>query len=95
MIRILEICAYPFLSGGIESFLVSTLSHMNREGLEFDFFTPYTVEEGAFTSSLNNICSEIFEGGLNYKKDFHFIKIKVFKKALDFLRSKKYKIFRI
>ena len=39
--RVLEVFGEPIASGGQEAFVFNVVKHMDRSGLELDFFTPY------------------------------------------------------
>ena len=40
-IRILQVCGEPFAGGGQESFLMNMYRHIDRERVQFDFYTPF------------------------------------------------------
>lgn len=39
--RILQVCGEPFAGGGQESFLMNMYRHIDRERVQFDFYTPF------------------------------------------------------
>ena len=42
-IRVLQIFGEPFSNGGQDSYLMNMYRHIDRERVQFDFFTPFTM----------------------------------------------------
>lgn len=93
MVRILELYTEPLKSGGIEAFIVSALSNIHNDELEFDFFTPYEIENDIFSDSLKRLCKGFYSGKKD--KNIKTADYSVFKATKDFLKDKNYDVIHI
>ncbi len=58
--KILEIFGEPILYGGQESFVFRTIQNMNRENLDFDFLTPYYINNPDYMRFIKKINSHLY-----------------------------------
>lgn len=66
MIRILEAFGEPLAHGGQESYVMSQLSCMDKEGLHIDFLTPYGVENDSILASVASWGGDVYHLDLSF-----------------------------
>lgn len=66
LIRILEIFGEPIAVGGQESYVLTQISHMHRDGLLVDCLTPYTCESERQRATIENWGGKVIELGLPF-----------------------------
>lgn len=64
--KILEVFGEPISNGGQESFVMNTVWHMDRTGLEIDYVTPYYCDNDFYRERIVRMGGEIFSFGLEF-----------------------------
>lgn len=66
MIRVLEAFGEPISYGGQESFVMSTIPHMDSNDFEFDLLTPYYCDNPQHRRWIENHGGNVFELGIEF-----------------------------
>lgn len=91
-IRVLQIFGEPIANGGQESFIMNMYRHIDRSRVQFDFFTPFTVDNEATKQEIENMGGMVFSAGYKfYENNNKYFKIAV----SEFLSKHKYDIVHI
>ena len=64
--RVLEVFGEPIASGGQEAFVFNVVKHMDRSGLELDFFTPYDCSSEYYRKMVEEIGGRTICAGLPF-----------------------------
>lgn len=91
--KILQIFGEPLSNGGQESFIMNMYRNIDRNKVQFDFFTPYYCDNENIKKEIETLGGSVFCGGGSFeqkgrKKDF-------IKKLKDFLKINKYEVVHI
>lgn len=62
-LRILQIFGEPFSNGGQESYIMNMYRHIDRERVQFDFFTPFQIENPALKEEIERLGGSIYADG--------------------------------
>lgn len=92
-IRVLQVFGEPLSNGGQESFIMNMYRNINREKVQFDFYTPYYCDNSRLKNEIENLGGRVFTSNGKFleqgsKKDFK-------KNIKTFLKDKKYDIIHI
>lgn len=93
MKKVLQVFGEPLSNGGQESFIMNMYRNIDREKVQFDFFTPYYCDNEKLVAEINSLGGNVFEKKGNFdskgnKKDF-------IRNLSDFLKEHKYEIIHI
>ena len=93
MERVLQIYGEILSNGGQEAFSMNMYRNINREKVQFDFFTPYYCNNEKLKKDIENMGGRVYQGGGKFelegnKKDF-------VKNLSNFLSKNPYKIVHI
>ena len=74
-IRILQVFGEPFATGGQESFIMNIYRNIDKEKIQFDFFTPFTCKNLEMKKEIEELGGNVYEGHGYFdvtgnKKDF-------------------------
>ena len=75
MKRVLQVYGEILSNGGQEAFSMNMYRNINRERVQFDFFTPYYCDNEKLINEINQLGGKVFQGGGKFevegnKKDF-------------------------
>ena len=75
MKRVLQVYGEILSNGGQEAFSMNMYRNINREKVQFDFFTPYYCDNEKLKNEIENLGGKVFQGGGKFelegnKKDF-------------------------
>ena len=75
MKRVLQVYGEILSNGGQEAFSMNIYRNINREKVQFDFFTPYYCDNENLKNEIENLGGKVFQGGGKFelegnKKDF-------------------------
>lgn len=93
MIRVLQVFGEPLSNGGQEAFIMNMYRNIDRENVQFDFYTPFFCDNANLKNEIEKLGGQVFvsngkfDGQAN-KKDF-------VNKLESFLRKNKYEIIHI
>ncbi len=62
-LRILQIFGEPFANGGQESYIMNMYRHLDRERVQFDFFTPFELQNEALREEIESLGGHITAAG--------------------------------
>lgn len=62
MVRVLEVFGEPISRGGQESYVMSTLTHMDLSDMKVDMFTPYYCDNSGYVDFIESKGGKITEG---------------------------------
>ncbi len=86
-IRVLQIFGEPIANGGQESFIMNMYRHIDKSKVQFDFFTPFTVDNKATKQEIEDMGGKVFSADYTFYENNN----KYFKLAVtDFLSKNKY-----
>lgn len=93
MKKILQVFGEPLSNGGQESFIMNMYRNIDRNNVQFDFFTPYYCDNEKLVNEINSLGGKVFEkkgifDSKGNKKDF-------IKNLSEFLKEHKYEIIHI
>lgn len=93
MIRVLQVYGEILSNGGQESFSMNMYRNINREKIQFDFYTPYYCDNEKLKSEIEKLGGRVFQGGGKFdiegnKKDF-------INNLTDFLSKHHYEVVHI
>lgn len=89
MIRVLEVFREPIANGGQESYLMNMYRHIDRNKVQMDFFTPFTVDNPALQKEMESMGAHVFAAGHPFGEHNNA----VFKSSLEtFLKEHHYPI---
>ncbi len=86
--RILEVFGEPFSNGGQEAFVMNVLRHIDMNGLNIDFFTPYFCDNEHYSSVIKAKNGKIYAAGLDFRPGSS--RIDIIKPLISFLKKEKY-----
>ncbi len=91
-LRVLMILGEPISNGGQEKFLINMLSHMDRDKIVFDVFSPFEIRNEKIAQTLRELGCEVTALGLSFtdSKKTNFTT-----GTNSFLNEKKYPIIHI
>lgn len=91
-LRVLQIFGEPFSNGGQDSYIMNMYRHIDRERVQFDFFTPFTIRVPAVQSEVESMGGRMFQAGFPFGEDNN----KYFKEGVEaFFTTHKYDIVHI
>ncbi|MBE6778489.1 MAG: glycosyltransferase family 1 protein [Ruminococcaceae bacterium] len=61
--RILQVFGEPLANGGQESYIMNMYRHIDRERIQFDFFTPFTVDNLALQQEIEALGGRVYAAG--------------------------------
>ena len=91
--RVLQIFAEPFSDGGQESFVMNMYNNIDRNNVQFDFFTPYYCDNLKMKEKIENLGGKVFIQGRAFdtkKRKKFFIE-----ELQKFLQNNNYEIVHI
>lgn len=68
-IRVLQIFGEPFSNGGQDSYLMNMYRHIDRERVQFDFFTPFTIRVPAMREEVEALGGRMWAAGHEFNVD--------------------------
>lgn len=91
-IRVLQVCGEPFAGGGQESFLMNMYRHIDRNRVQFDFYTPFENRAIAMQQEIEGLGGRLWASGFPFGED----KREYFRRGLSaFLAEHPYPIVHI
>ena len=91
-IRVLQVCGEPFAGGGQESFLMNMYRHIDRERVQFDFYTPFENRAILMQQEIEGLGGRLWASGFPFGED----KQDYFRRGLSaFLAEHRYPIVHI
>lgn len=69
-IKIIEYGALTSTKGGIESYIITQLRHINKDKFQIDFLVPNEYEELAYEHEIKALNSKIYRGYIRWKNSF-------------------------
>lgn len=93
MVRVLQMFGEPLSNGGQEAFIMNVYRNIDRDKVQFDFFTPYYCEEEWIKNKINELGGNLYVGNNKFKTK----KVKkIFtNECKKFLKNNKYDIIHI
>ena len=67
--RVLQVCAEPFAGGGQESYLMNMYRHIDRERVQFDFYTPFQNRMPQMTREIESLGGRVWASGFPFGTD--------------------------
>lgn len=68
-IRVLQVCGEPFAGGGQESFLMNMYRHIDRERVQFDFYTPFENRAIPMQREIERLGGRLWASGFPFGED--------------------------
>ena len=68
-IRVLQVCGEPFAGGGQESFLMNMYRHVDRERVQFDFYTPFENRAIPMQREIEGMGGRLWASGFPFGED--------------------------
>ena len=68
-IRVLQVCGEPFAGGGQESYLMNMYRHIDRERVQFDFYTPFQNRMPQMTREIEMLGGRVWASGFPFGTD--------------------------
>lgn len=68
-LRVLQVCGEPFAGGGQESYLMNMYRHIDRERVQFDFYTPFANRMPAMTAEIEALGGRVWASGFPFGED--------------------------
>ena len=68
-IRVLQIFGEPFSNGGQDSYLMNMYRHIDRERVQFDFFTPFAIRVPALREEVEALGGHMWAAGHEFGVD--------------------------
>ncbi len=68
-LRILQIFGEPLSNGGQESYIMNMYRHIDRERVQFDFFTPFEILNKAMREEIESLGGRVFSAGYPFGED--------------------------
>ena len=68
-IRVLQIFGEPFSNGGQDSYIMNMYRHIDRERVQFDFFTPFTIRNPAMQAEVEALGGTMSAAGHPFGED--------------------------
>ena len=68
-IRVLQVCGEPFAGGGQESFLMNMYRHIDRERVQFDFYTPFENRAISMQREIEQLGGRLWASGFPFGGD--------------------------
>lgn len=91
-IRVLMIFGEPFANGGQESYIMNMYRHIDRQRVQFDFFTPFFIDNPAVQAEIAEMGGQLFAGNAPFNEDNN----RYFReKTAEFLAAHPYRIVHI
>jgi glycosyltransferase involved in cell wall biosynthesis len=91
-IRVLQVCGEPFAGGGQESYLMNMYRHIDRERVQFDFYTPFENRAIAMQREIESLGGHLWASGFPFGEDNR----EYFRRGLSaFLAGRRYPIVHI
>ena len=69
VIRVLQVFGEPFANGGQESYIMNMYRHIDRDKVQFDFFTPFTLDNPALCTEIEALGGHITAAGYPFGED--------------------------
>ena len=92
-IRVLQLFGEPLSNGGQESAIMNFYRNINREKIQFDFFTPFYCDNQKLKKDIEKLGGKLFFS--NGKFDTKFRKYNFIKNTRKFLKENSYEIIHI
>ena len=91
-IRVLQVCGEPFAGGGQESYLMNMYRHIDRERVQFDFYTPFENRDPRMQREVLSLGGRLWASGFPFGEN----KRSYFRRGLSaFLAEHSYPIVHI
>ncbi|MBQ8683107.1 MAG: glycosyltransferase [Clostridia bacterium] len=91
-IRVLQIFGEPFSNGGQESYIMNMYRHIDRQRVQFDFFTPFVIRNPGMQAEVEALGGQMSAAGHPFNVDNN----RYFREAVSaFLSSHRYHIVHI
>lgn len=68
-LRVLQIFGEPFSNGGQDSYIMNMYRHIDRERVQFDFFTPFEIKNTAMKAEVESLGGRMFAAGHPFGED--------------------------
>ena len=68
-LRVLQIFGEPFSNGGQDSYIMNMYRHLDRERVQFDFFTPFEIKNAAVKAEVERLGGRMFAAGRPFGED--------------------------
>ncbi len=68
-IRVLMVFGEPFANGGQESYIMNMYRHIDHSRVQFDFFTPFFINNPALEAEIAGLGGQMFSGGAPFNED--------------------------
>ena len=69
MIRVLQVFGEPFSNGGQDSYIMNMYRHIDRERVQFDFFTPFMIRNEAMKAEVEALGGRMTAAGYPFWED--------------------------
>ncbi len=69
MIRVLQVFGEPFSNGGQDSYIMNMYRHIDRERVQFDFFTPFMIRNEAMKAEVEALGGRMTAAGYPFGED--------------------------
>lgn len=67
-VRVLQVFGEPFSSGGQEAFIMNMYENINRDNVQFDFFTPYYCDNANMKKRIQELGGNVFVCNKSFDK---------------------------
>ena len=68
-LRVLQVFGEPFSNGGQDSYIMNMYRHIDRERVQFDFFTPFKIRNEAMKAEVESLGGQMFAAGHPFGED--------------------------
>ncbi len=68
-LRVLQVFGEPFSNGGQDSYIMNMYRHIDRERVQFDFFTPFMIRNEAMQTEVESLGGRMFAAGQPFGED--------------------------
>ncbi len=68
-LRVLQVFGEPLANGGQESYIMNMYRHIDRQRVQFDFFTPFTVDNRELREEIEELGGQVHCAGFPFGED--------------------------
>lgn len=92
-VKVLQVFGEPLANGGQEAFIMNMYRKIDKEKVQFDFFTPFKCENEELRKEIEVLGGKVFSGNMSFDR---VVRKKNFKMSLKkFLKTHRYNIIHI